>query len=67
MATPKDYQVAKLALANVIQTAINTNVPGFLKGEVAEHQDMVDQIEAAGSKAVVDAIDKYRATLTPGT
>lgn len=60
MATPKDYQVAKLALANVIAAAIKDKVPGFLQGEVAEHQDMIDQIEASGSKAVVDAVDKYR-------
>ena len=63
MATPKDYQVATLALAGVIQAAIDTSVPGFLKGEVAEHQDMIDQIEQSGAKAVVDAVDKYRQQL----
>ena len=63
MATPKDYQVATLALANVIQTAINANVPSFLKGEIAGHQDMIDQIESSGAKAVVDALDKYRQQL----
>jgi hypothetical protein len=63
MATPKDYQVATLALANVINAAINTNVPGFLKGEIAEHQAMIDQIESSGAKAVVDAVDKYRQQL----
>ena len=60
MATPKDYQVATLALANVIAAAIKDKVPGFLLGEVKEHQDMIDQIEKDGAKAVVDALDKYR-------
>ena len=60
MATPKDYQVATLALAGVINKAISDNVPGFLKGEIAEHQDMINQIESSGAKAVVDALDKYR-------
>ena len=63
MATPKDYQVATLALANVINAAINANVPGFLKGEIAEHQDMIDQIESSGARAVVDAVDNYRQQL----
>ena len=63
MATPKDYQVATLALAGVINTAISDNVPGFLKGEIAEHQDMINQIESNGAKAVVDALDKYRQQL----
>jgi hypothetical protein len=63
MATPKDYQVATLALANVINAAINANVPGFLKGEITEHQAMIDQIESSGAKAVVDAVDKYRQQL----
>ena len=60
MATPKDYQVATQALAGVINTAINDNVPGFLKGEITEHQDMINQIESSGARAVVDALDKYR-------
>jgi hypothetical protein len=62
MATPQDYQVAMTALAKVIQTAINTNVPGFLKGEVKEHQDMITQIEKSGSAAVVDALDNAHKT-----
>ena len=62
MPTPKDYQIAKLALANVIAAAIKDKVPGFLQGEVAEHQDMIDQIETAGSKAVVDALDNAHKT-----
>lgn len=63
MATPKDYQVATLALANIIAAAIRDKVPGFLQGEVKEHQDMIDQIEKDGAKAVVDALDKYRQQL----
>ena len=63
MATPKDYQVATLALASVIDLAIKNNVPGFLLGEVKEHQDMINQIESSGAKAVVDAVDKYRQQL----
>ena len=63
MATPKDYQVATLALANVIAAAIKTNIPEFLMGQVQEHQNMIDQIESSGAKAVVDALDKYRQQL----
>ena len=63
MATPKDYQVATQALAGVINKAISDNVPGFLKGEISEHQDMINQIESDGAKAVVDALDKYRQQL----
>ncbi len=67
MATPKDYQVATLALANVVAAAIRDKVPGFLQGEVQEHQDMIDQIEKDGAKAVVDALDKYRQQLATAT
>lgn len=60
-ATPRDYQTATAALAAVIVAAIKANVPGFLMNEIQEHQDLINQIEAQGGKAVVDAVDADRA------
>lgn len=67
MATPKDYAVGTAALAAVIDAAIKTNVPGFLLEKVKEHQDMINQIESTGAKAVVDAVDKARQQVQQGT
>jgi hypothetical protein len=61
MATPQDYQVGTAALAAVVAAAIEANVPAFLNGEIAEHQALIDQIEAQGAKAVIDAVDAARA------
>jgi len=60
MATPRDYQVGTTALTAIIAAAIKANVPEFLSGEVASHQAMINQLEAQGAKAVVDAVDKER-------
>ena len=67
MATPNDYQVGTAALAVVIAAAIKANVPSFLNGEVAAHQDLIDQIEAQGATAVIDAVDKSRQQTQQGT
>jgi hypothetical protein len=65
MATSHDYQVGTAALAAVIGAAIKANVPAFLMNEVVEHQAMIDQIEAQGAKAVIDAVDAARAKQNP--
>jgi hypothetical protein len=61
MGTPRDYQVGTQALSAVIVAAIKANVPGFLMGQVNEHQALINQIEAQGTKAVIDAVDADRA------
>jgi hypothetical protein len=67
MATPQDYQIGTAALAAIIKAAIAANVPQFLMSEVAEHQAMIDQIEAQGAKAVIDAVDAARAKTNQAT
>ncbi len=61
MATSVDYETGTIALASVIVEAIKANVPGWAEGMVAEHQALISQIEAQGSKAVIDAVDAARA------
>lgn len=63
MATPQDYQIGTEALAAVIVAAIKANVPAFLMSQVEERQAMINQIEAQGAKAVIDAVDAARAKI----
>lgn len=60
IATQEDYQVATVALAEVIAQAIKDNVPPFLMGQVSQHQDLINQITAKGGKSVVDAVENAR-------
>lgn len=60
IATQEDYQVATVALAEVIARAIKDNVPPFLMGQVSQHQDLINQITAKGGKSVVDAVENAR-------
>ena len=58
MATADDYKVGTAALAVVIAQAIKDNVPEFFQSDVP--QKLVPQIDAQGSKAVIDAVDAAR-------
>jgi hypothetical protein len=58
-ASAQDYQVGAAALAAVITTAIKANVPEFLQSDVPA--GLVQQIEQQGAKAVIDAVDVFRA------
>lgn len=62
MASERDYQVGTAALAAVIADAIKANVPGFLMGQVAAHQALIDQIESQGATAVIDAVEQSHKT-----
>jgi hypothetical protein len=58
-ASAQDYQVGAAALATVITAAIKASVPDFLQSDVPA--GLVQQIEQLGAKAVIDAVDAYRA------
>jgi hypothetical protein len=58
-ASAQDYQVGAAALAAVITAAIKANVPEFLQSDVPA--GLVQQIEQQGAKAVIDALDAFRA------
>lgn len=59
-ATQEDYQVAIIALTEVIAQAIKDNVPAGMEWAVKQHQDLIDQITAKGGKSVVDAVENAR-------
>lgn len=59
MATQKDYDTGAVAANTVIQAAIKADVPSMFQSEIPA--DLVKQLCAQISKAVVDAVDSERA------
>jgi hypothetical protein len=64
MASAQDYQTGTAALAKVVATAIEANVPAFERGAIP--QALLQQIEQQGAKAVIDAVDAERAKANQG-
>jgi hypothetical protein len=58
-ASQDDYSVGTAALAAVVQADIGADVPKFFQSEIP--QGVVTQFNAAGAKAVIDAVDAARA------
>jgi len=58
MATQGDYVVGAQALAKLLDADIAAEVPSFFQGEITAK---VPELSAAGAKAVIDAVDAYRA------
>jgi hypothetical protein len=62
MATQAEYAAGAAALAKLLNTDIAAEVPSFFQGAIAAK---VPELSSSGAKAVIDALDAYRAQQPP--